>query len=71
MSRGGSPKINWRLARQMWRNGKNTAFIAKSLGVSEARIYNGLARGRGENYEADMRASPSPHFHIVNNGRAA
>jgi hypothetical protein len=59
------PKINWRLARQMWRNGKDTAFIAQELGASEARIYNGLAKGRGLNYEMDMRKSPSPSFNIV------
>lgn len=65
------PKINWRLARQMWRNGKDTTFIAEYIGVSEARIYNGLSKGRGENYERDMRKAPSAHMNIVTNLRAS
>ena len=65
MTWGGSPKINWRLARQMWRNGKDTAHIAAELGVSEGRIYNGLSKGRGLTYEADQRKAPAKNFNVV------
>lgn len=52
---------NWFAIRKMWRAGKDTHFIAEHFGVPEAKIYNGLAKGRGE---ININ-SPSPRTNIT------
>lgn len=61
------PPHKWRRARLMWRNGKDTLFIAQHFGISEARIYNGLSHGRGS--QPLTIRSPSPRFNIVTHKR--
>lgn len=40
--------IDWREARNLFRDGFDTAEIADQFGAAEADIYNGLAQGRGQ-----------------------
>lgn len=68
MKRG---KISWYMARQMWRNGKDTAFIAEHFGKDEAFIYNGLlAHNAGLDHTGGI-ASPTPNFNIVRHARVS
>lgn len=72
LSNGRHWYINWRYVRSMFKNGKDTAYIAETYGVSEARIYNGLAAGKGMStkFDPELR-SPSPNFNIVTHKRSA
>lgn len=59
-------RVGWYVAREMWRNGKDTAFIAEYFGRDEAHIYNGLlVHGGGKHKRIVDHSPPVCHFNIV------
>lgn len=59
-------RVSWIAARKMWRNGKDTSFIAEYFGRDEAHIYNGLlAHSAGKNRYVANHSAPLKHFNIV------